>query len=117
FDSSGLKFQAGVQVPMYLDRWDKYGFLFYYRVGERPPTLPANQPYLVRPEFEYARASGTGFVFWTQEDTNDTAEGLTADGYWGWAAEESRALGLPMHINLSSTPATWLLNRYRGETA
>ena len=117
FDSRGLKFEAGVGVPMYLDRWDKYGFLFYYRVGARPPTLPANRQYLVRPEFEYAKASGSGFVFWAQEDINDTAEGLTADGFWDWAAEQARALGLPMHINLSSTPGTWLLNRYRGETA
>ncbi len=34
---STLKANAEVAIPMWLDRWDKWGFRFYYREWEAPP--------------------------------------------------------------------------------
>src|SRR5579872_2240943 len=68
--------RAGVPVPMFLDRWDRFGFRFYYRPWEMPKGQTL-QTYDVPAEFDYAnQQQRSGFVFWDDENRLDTAEGL-----------------------------------------
>lgn len=120
------RFTSEATVPMYLDRWDRHGFLFYYRPWETPPSdyvpppsmTPAGPGYAFAQEFQWARQhGGLGLIFWDDEAANDTAEGLMNEPWWDWAMREATAQGLPVHINTSASATTWLLNRYRDETA
>ncbi len=50
-----------IPVPMYLDRWDKYGFRFYYGVFTKPQDaehrdVPTYDP---RQDFEFAQKGGS----------------------------------------------------------
>jgi hypothetical protein len=104
-------------VPMWLDRFDRHGFRFYYRAWETPnKTAPKNYDFLQ--EFAYAEQSdGAGFVFWNRLDPIDTAEGLTALPWWDWAFEQAKARNLPTGINitLNSRGSSWFFNRHRDE--
>ena len=111
--------QPETAVPMYLDRWDKFGFRFYYRPWELPKGA-TDQTYDVTKEFEWAQQQDrTGLVFWDDEYANDTAEGMMNYVWWDWAAQAARQKNLPIAINDSDgagAATTWLLNRYRSET-
>ena len=110
-------FAARTTVPMFLDRFDKHGLLCYYQpLRELPATSGQRTSYSYSEDFAFAAQSQLGLVFWDTETLNDTAEGLANLASWGWAAQESRARGIPMHINISCGPALWLTNRYRYET-
>ena len=121
-DASKWPSRAEVAVPMFLDRWDKFGFRFYYRPFELPPSLPREQwkDYDYAHEFAWAEAQGyTGFVFWNAPNRTDTAEGLMNELWWDWGQRAARARNLPVALNLSAgggSASPWLLNRYRGET-
>ncbi|MDQ3815346.1 MAG: beta-galactosidase, partial [Armatimonadota bacterium] len=111
-----------VEVPMYLDRWDKFGFRFYYRPWEYPPSLPRPEykTYDFAHEFEWAeKQERTGLVFWNDQNRVDTAEGLMNEVWWDWGQNAARARRLPVAINITAgggaTPV-WLLNRYREQT-
>lgn len=115
-DLSGCKFQSSVQVPMWLDRWDKYGLRFYYRPWEQPGG-ESFKDYDITGEFAYAdRMQKAGFLFWNQMMPADTAEGLMNYGWWDWALRESAARKLPVGIQSMYSPLTWLSNRYREQT-
>lgn len=107
------------EVPMWLDRWDRYGFRFYYRSWDTPPKV-REQDYDFLHEFDYAAEHGrSGFVFWDQMFQLDRAEGVMDDGWFDWAQAAARERHLPVGINLSveqSTDPVWLLNRYRDQT-
>lgn len=111
-----------VAVPMWLDRWDKFGFRFYYRPFEFPPNLPKEQrkDYDFAHEFAWAQQmQRSGFVFWNDPNRTDTAEGLMNELWWDWGQSAARAKNLPAAINLSSgggSASPWLLNRYREQT-
>ncbi|MFZ4780057.1 MAG: beta-galactosidase, partial [Terrimicrobiaceae bacterium] len=109
--------QAGTKVPMFLDRWDKFGFRFYYRPFERPKdTAAANYDPLG--EFAFAEKMGpTGLIFWANIDQNDSSEGLTNEAWWEWAFDEARKRDLPVGIAtmLNSPASAWFYNRFRGE--
>ena len=54
-----------VHVPMYLDRWDKYGFRFYYSPFGRPQTSAGRKVpnYDQNQDFDFAEKSGhAGFA-------------------------------------------------------
>jgi hypothetical protein len=110
-------FLARVEVPMYLDRFDKHGLLCYYEPFHEPPgpAIPG-APYDYGKDFDFAAQNNVGLVFWDNETPNDMAEGLANLASWRWAAQEARARRLPIHINTSFGPALWLTNRFRGET-
>ena len=108
--------ESEVAVPMWLDRWDKYGFRFYYQPGKTPagsnPTT-----YNFFDDFDFAEKSDhSGFLFWTQQSTVDTAEGLDNGANWGWGVQAAARKNLPLALNTGVTAGTWLYNRYRDQT-
>jgi hypothetical protein len=111
---SEIASKAEVPVPMYLDRWDKFGFRFYYRAWETPKKQ-AGQVYDVNHEFEWAKAQRqSGLVFWASMNSIDSAEGITAEPWWDWAEKAARKNGLPTGINDSGGLD---INRYRDQEA
>ena len=113
---AGLVSAPEVAVPMWLDRWDKYNFRFYYREWETPPDQNV-ETYDFVGDFDYAKAQGdAGFVFWNTLMQNDSAVGMTNLNWWNYAYDEAKKRELPIGINSEATAPTWLLNRYRDET-
>lgn len=113
---------AEVEVPMWLDRWDQFGFRFYYRPWELPKDGSGRpvSSYDVRQEFAFAEAAHrSGFVFWANAEQVDTAEGLTNTAWWDFAAREAAARKLPAGLNLmlGGPGMSWFFNRYRCEDA
>ncbi|MCM8542689.1 MAG: beta-galactosidase trimerization domain-containing protein [Lentisphaeraceae bacterium] len=110
---------ASTKVPMWLDRWDKYGFRFYYRPWTRPRGKTA-KTYNNLDEFEFAEdKQKSGFVFWARKDALDTAEGIINYNSWEWAFNAASEKQLPVGINLAvgSPGSTWFTNRYREQMA
>lgn len=111
-------FTAQMQVPMWLDRWDKHGLLIYYG----PMTAPASVPfpgyaYDYGSDLQFVKDNETGLVLWTKPNQSSTAEGFNDEQWWSWVQENSRKLGVPIHLNTSNEwPVPWLSNRYRDET-
>jgi len=115
--SGEAQFVSQAKVPMYLDRWDKHGFIFYYSVFMDPPASDPPKPfYNYSDDFAFAKDHNTGMAIWDDESANDTAEGLMNIPWWEWSAKETTAANIPLHINSSDIPTTWLLNRYRDQT-
>ena len=107
--------KADIEVPMWLDRWDKFGFRFYYRPGETPPGQNLAS-YDVFQEFEFAdKSDRSGFVFWGDPNQVDTAEGQTRDQYWNFGLQAATQRKLPVAANVTVGSGTWLLNRYRDQ--
>jgi hypothetical protein len=106
-------FTSEIKVPMYLNRWDKYGFMFYYWPWQVPQGK-TNDTYNYLKDFSWGKKmDNSGFVFWDQPSQIDTAEGLMNYPYWDWAAKEATKQGLPMEINSAFVNnLTWLDNMY-----
>ena len=111
-------FQARTQVPMYLDRWDKYGLLIYYGPLTAPPGVPfPGEAYDYASDLEFVRDNDTGLVLWANALQLDTPEGTTNELNWAWAQENALKMGVPVHINTNNNwPVPWLSNRFRDET-
>ena len=102
-------------VPMYLDRWDKFGFRFYYRAWEQPKNQPAGKVYDVNREFEWAKAQRqSGIVIWAGLNSIDSAEGMTSEPWYDWAEKAAKKYGLPTAINDGGGLD---INRYRDQEA
>jgi hypothetical protein len=90
---------AEVPVPMYLNRWDKFGFRFYYSPWTDPPDSIA-KGYDVDQEFQWAKKEDrSGLVFWDDMHTFDTAEGMSNEAWWDWGEGAAKKYGLPTAIN------------------
>lgn len=131
-NKSDANFTPQVDVPMYLDRWDKFGFRFYYTY---PWTTPEGRPksdkkgsasarspeltYDFLQEFEFARENDrSGLVFWLDPLEIDTAEGLTNESNLDYAIKAAAEAKLPIGVNLTVyKPAAWLFNRYPEQMA
>jgi len=112
-----LVFKPEVEVPMYLDRWDKYGFRFYMSVWQTPK---GQRDYDLTQEYDYAaKEDHSGMQFWADTCKVNTAEGLTNDVFWIWGAQAARERGVPLGINTNAgfEAPVWLLNRYRDQAA
>lgn len=111
-------FQARVPVPLWLDRWDKYGLMSYYGPGQTPPNSPnGGADYDFNTDLRFAKDHGMGLVLWTNALTVDSAEGMTNEQTWSYVQERARQMGIPVHLNpQNSWPTVWLGNRYREET-
>ena len=117
-DLRAAKSQPSIEVPMWLDRWDKFGFRFYYRPWERPKDKAQAEGYDFTKEFEFAEANDrSGLMLWATLNQVDTAEGLTNEGWWDWAAKEAAAKKLPVGLNIMSggQGRSWINNRYRDQ--
>jgi hypothetical protein len=116
-DKTSLALTPEITEPMYLDRYDKYGFRFYYYAWQVPPENAASkQPYDYSKDFDDAAQFGTGLVHFTGELRDDTAEGQSEETFFTWAFQGAKAKGLPQGINNMRSDPSWLLNRYRSET-
>jgi len=118
------------EVPMFLNRWDKYGFRFYYSY---PWSTPANypgakgqkkegvgKPYDQMQDFDFAAAHDrAGLVFWLNPLTNlDAAEGLMNQINLDYAIQASALRRLPVGVNLGVlTAPLWLFNRWPDQVA
>ena len=104
------------KVPMFLDRFDKYGFRFYYIPGRRKPGPDGREipDYDVREDFDFAQACNhAGILIWHGGQLGESAEWLTKEPRWDWALDEARAKGLPFGINLSiDLGVSWYYNRH-----
>ena len=111
-------FQARVRVPLWLDRWDKYGLLIYYGPFTAPPDVPwPEDAYDYGGDLAFVRDNETGLVIWDKVSRYDTPEGIADMQWWAWLQENARRMGVPMHLNTANDwPVLWLSNRYRDET-
>ncbi|MGA2499439.1 MAG: hypothetical protein ABSH20_16990 [Tepidisphaeraceae bacterium] len=107
-----------VAVPMFLDRWDRYGFRFYYYPWTSPKDAAGKdiKDYNPLPEFDFAKERGLGFVFWQTPHALDTAEGIMNTSFWDWGLRRCREFKLPVGINTDQGKPSSLFNRYREQT-
>lgn len=117
-DSNGsidqFHWKSSTTIPMYLDRFDKHGFRFYYRPWEVPNK---SQVHTYNPitEFDYAKDKGDlGFVFWNPLNEITTGEGFFNRSWWSWGMEAATQRKLPVQINSSMSyhAPVWLANKY-----
>ena len=107
--------KAEIEVPMWLDRWDKFGFRFcYYRAGKTPKGK-TQADYDILQEFDFAEKSDrSGLVCISKGDDMQTAEGFSNFPAWDWALEATAAKKLPFGVNLQGydDSSAWLAARY-----
>jgi hypothetical protein len=109
----GRTYAPSAAIPMYLNRWDKYGFNFYYNAWwSSDPT------YDYTADFDYAQShGGTGFAVWTNGALSvPEGEGELGSSRNMWAIKSALSRGLPAILNNSTedTTPSWLLSQYRG---
>ena len=104
---------AEIPVPMYVDRWDKYGFRFYYGPFVVPQDanhhdLPTYDP---QQDFAFAKKSGdVGLVIW---NSPTGIPGIMDLNSRQWVFDAARKLDLPLGINLGITDGdVSLIDRY-----
>ncbi|MDR1303895.1 MAG: hypothetical protein LBK76_01605 [Verrucomicrobiales bacterium] len=113
----GWSSSAAVPVPMWLDRFDKYGFHFYYGPGWLklgPDGIHGDPAYDQAQDFEFAAANRrAGVTIWTGAQYGHSAEWLTNDVGWEWVLRSAVNKGLPVGMNLDLTAKThfWVYNR------
>lgn len=106
---------AQVEVPMYLDRWDKFGWRFYYRLWQAPKGTES-KGYDQLKDFDDAQAlDRSGFTIWDPSAQLNTTEGMRSlqDNLWLGQAADARKL--PIGLNVSAEAygfPTASLNRY-----
>ena len=110
--------EAEAKVPMYLDRWDRYGMRFYYGPFTTPQgTNSFQSAYDPMNDFKFARDEDKcGLVLWTNPFPSEPAEGIMKTPMWEWVAGQGVKMGLPLGINLSGGSCS-LTNRFREEWA
>ncbi|MGE9296090.1 MAG: hypothetical protein ACQKBV_07385 [Puniceicoccales bacterium] len=120
---SGWEFTSLTTVPMYLDRWDKWGFRAHFK-----PWLGAPKEYIEEQgggsydflaEFDFAEEMGkTGLIPFNGPHSMDTAGGLDNTMWWEWMLPIAEERGLPIGFNVKvaeGIEAPWLMNRYRDQ--
>ncbi len=108
-----------VEVPMWLNRWDKFAFKHYYRPWQLPEG-GSDQTYDFIAEFDYAQSQEqAGFTLYQEAHNSDTAEGMLNDNFGKWAIQEIAKRKLPNTFHVRGRAGLephWLLNRYRDQT-
>jgi len=124
-DAGSAVSTAERSVPMWLDRFDRYGFRFYYGPFTLPPpeAMPAGskpESYDVASDFDFAKEHGAGLLMWATESMQGSSEGVTNANWWGWVEQWAKPAGIPIGINLSAYNydiPNWIANRFRAELA
>ena len=103
---------AEIPVPMYVDRWDKYGFRFYYGPFVTPPDAKTYDP---SQDFTFAKQSGdVGLVVWNSPTRNPYSEGVMDLNSRQWVYDAAKKLQLPLGINLGLEDANMsMIARYQ----
>jgi len=101
------------KVPMFLDRFDKYGFRYYYVQWLKPgPNGRGDPMYDSTEDFDFAQATHGGLQIWNNGWPSETGEGLNNEAFWGWTLAEAKERGLPFGVNFGiSGSAYWYYNR------
>lgn len=109
--------ETQAKVPMYLDRWDRYGMRFYYSTFTTPKGMnKLSSPYDPMDDFNFAHdEGGCGLVFWQNPFPTEPAEGIQKTPMWDWALGQGQKMGLPIGINTYNGTPCSLFNRYREE--
>jgi hypothetical protein len=113
----GWSSSAAAKVPMWLDRFDRHSFNFYYKPGllrwdENQRTIVSYDP---QQDFDFAAASHhAGITMWANAQYGHSAEWLTNDPSWEWAVRSAVKSELPvgMNLNLTSNTHFWVYNRW-----
>ena len=92
-------FGPRVEVPMYLNRFDKFGLRFYYGPFIVPEGTKQLTDYDPTQDFDYAKQTHTGMQFWHTPTSVDSAEGITNMPWTLWALKAANKDGLPVGIN------------------
>jgi hypothetical protein len=110
---TGFDFVGG-DVPMYLDRYDKYGWHFYFN----PRSKPQNQPnYDLDYSFQYLSKNGFGMMMPLSLNNIDSTEAVIEYANLAWAIERGRELSIPIFIQAWDIGAPrMLINRYPWKT-
>ena len=100
-------------VPMYMDKFDKYGFGFWYQTGGSPQGQEATYD-PVKQDLKYAKKMGIGLQVMLDPNYTDSAENMANFASTGWAVDASRALGVPTFIQFGGGTAggLWIANRW-----
>jgi hypothetical protein len=108
-----LIYAPEIAVPMYLDRWDKFGFRFYYGPFVVPTGTKQVTDYDPTQDFDFAEKSNhAGLQFWHTPHAVDNAEGITNLNWFDWALKAAQEHHLPVGINDGLEHQTWAYNRY-----
>jgi hypothetical protein len=100
-------------VPMYLDRFDRYGYSLFYKPWEIDQQLFTRGDELGA--IEFARAQGAGLAQWLYLHQTDSAENMIDGAETTWAIKAAAARDMPTTL-LAVIPdglPVWLANRYR----
>lgn len=107
---------TGYAVPMYLDKFDKYGFGFWYDPNGRPSGQEATYD-PVKQDLGYAKKMGVGLQVMVEPDYADGADNMVNFATTGWAVDAGRSLGVPNFVQTSGGTAggLWIANRWPGQ--
>jgi hypothetical protein len=119
-NGSGQKIDASepeIQVPMYVDRWDKYGFRFYYGPFTKPRDAQGGDMqgnYNPEQDFVFAdKSDKSGLVVWNSPFNAATADGIFDINSREWVYKAAQPRKLPVGINIGITDGNIALtNRY-----
>ncbi len=108
--------EAEVPIPMYLDRWDKYGFRFYYGPLVKPRNDQGHdirENYNPQQDFVFADKNKSGLVVWNSPFRAPSADGIFDLNSREWVYRTTQPLKLPLGINIGITDQNIVLaNRY-----
>ncbi|WPJ96773.1 beta-galactosidase trimerization domain-containing protein [Coraliomargarita algicola] len=122
-DWSDWSFSTETKVPMYLDRWDKWGFRSHFKPWYGAPKdyiqAQGGGSYDFLQEFEFAEEMGhVGLLPFNGPHSMDTAGGLDDSMWWEWSLPLAEERGLPYGFSITvaaGSEAPWLMNRYRDQ--
>ena len=117
-DIHALASTAEAKVPMWLDKWDKYGYRqTNYDIARMymPPKSDRNKFDFFKP-LEWMKSINLGFAIDPLIGREDFAEGIVSDPFVSWMENASAELGIPFNLR-STTPkigatSTWFANRH-----
>jgi hypothetical protein len=106
-------FTGAAQVPMFLDKFDRYGWSFWYAPLKAPPKQ--EETYDFRRDYDYARRTGVGLQLQINPSHQDTAEGVIDTAQYSWAVNLAREKGVPVFLQPMLTGPMWVRNQYPAE--
>jgi hypothetical protein len=111
-DANPDAFKSDAAVPMYLDRFDKFGFRYYYGPFVVPEGTKNVADYDPTQDFEFAQKTKAGIQVWHTPLAVDNAEDITNLPWIEWAVRAAQKRNLPIGINDGLEHPTWAYNRY-----
>ena len=103
-------FTGAAQVPMFLDKFDRYGWSFWYAPLTAPPKQEAT--YDFRQDYDYARRMGVGLQLQINPSHQDTGEAVIDTAQFSWAMNLARDKGVPVFLQPMLTGPLWVRNLY-----